>query len=131
MTVVLAVCVLAGVTVAGVGILFFVPAAREAAAATGAAEGTVVGHDREEGEEAVYYYPRVAFTADGTEWVIRGHIGHSRQWPPVGARIRVYFPPGDPGVAELSRFGGVWAAAGVFLVGIGLIAGAAWELVRP
>ena len=130
MTIVLAVCVLAGVTVAGVGILFIVPSARFAVAATGVAEGTIVGHDRKEGEEAVYYYPQVAFTTDGTGWVMRGRIGHSRQWPPVGTRIRVYFPPGDPGVAELSRFGGVWAAAGVLLVGIGLIAGAAWELAR-
>src|SRR5271165_6147282 len=115
-----ALCVLAGMCVAVIGVLVLVPAIRFAIAASQSAEGEVIGHDRVDGEEADYFYPRVAFKIGREEWVFRGRVGSLRPRPPVGARIRVYFPPGEPGAADLTRFHGVWAIAGLLVVGIGL-----------
>jgi hypothetical protein len=120
MTLTLGVVLLAlgGSALAVGGAAFALSAYRVAAAATRSADGTIVGHDRVEGDESVFYYPRVAFTADGTEWVVRGQIGHHRPHPRVGAFRRVYFPPGKPEAASMSRFEGVWAALGLVLFGL-------------
>lgn len=123
-------CVLAGAAVAVVGVLLLIPAVRFAVAAKASADGTVIGHDKSDTHEATWYYPRVAFTAAGREWVVRGLVGHLRPRPQVGARVRVFFPPGDPQAAELGRTGLAWVALGVLAVGIALVAGGVWELVR-
>jgi hypothetical protein len=121
---------LGGLAVAAVGVVFLVPTSRFAVSATRSAEGTIVGHDREETQEAVYYYPRVAFTVDGVEWVIRGKIGHIRPRPRVGARRRVYFPPGDPEAASMDRFAGVWVSLGLIFLGFALATGAVWTWIQ-
>jgi Protein of unknown function (DUF3592) len=123
-------CVLAGTVTAAVGVLLLIPTARFAVAARASADGTVVGHDQSDTQEATWYYPQVVFTAKGREWVVRGVSGHLRPRPRLGSRIRVYFPPGDPQAAQLGRTGGVWAALGLLAVGIALAAGGVWELVR-
>jgi hypothetical protein len=110
--------VLGGLFVTALGIVFLVPTVRSAASATCSAEGTIIGHDRVETDEAIYYYPRVTFVVDGVEWVVRGLIGHVRPHPRVGARRRVYFPPGDPQAAQMSRFSGVWVSLGLILFGV-------------
>jgi hypothetical protein len=110
--------VLGGAAVTFLGILFLVPSVRSAASATCSAEGTIVGHDRVETDEAVYFYPRVAFVVGGTEWVVRGLIGHMRPHPRVGALRRVFFPPGEPQAAQMSRFAGVWVSLWLILFGI-------------
>jgi hypothetical protein len=125
-----ALCVLAGAVVAAAGILLLVPVTRTAASATASANGAIVGHDWADTEEATWYYPRVAFTAAGRECAVRGRVGHLRPQPPVGSRVQVYFPRGDPQAAGLGRNGGVWAAVGLVAVGLALTAGAIWELVR-
>src|SRR5262249_24913006 len=103
---------------------------RFAVVARASADGTVIGHDRSDTPEATWYYSRVAFTAEGREWVVRGPLGHLPPRPRSGARVRGYFPPGDPPAAELSLAGGAGAGLGVRTVGIALVAGAVWELVR-
>lgn len=126
----LVVSVLAGMVAIAVGTLLLVPTIRFAIAATASAAGTVVGHDRSDSEEATWYYPRVAFTAGGREWVVRGLLGSHRPRPAVGARVRVYFPPGNPQAAELGRIGGVWASMALVAVGVGLVAVAVRETTR-
>jgi hypothetical protein len=123
-------CVLAGTVVAVVGVLLLIPTIRFAVAASESADGTVVGYDQSDSPEATWYYPRVEFTAEGREWVVRSVLGHLRPRPRLGSRLRVYFPPGEPKAAQLERAGGVFAALGVLAVGIALAAGAVWELVR-
>jgi hypothetical protein len=123
-------CLLAGAVAAAFGGLLLVPAVRFAAAATASARGTVIGHDQKDSEEATYYYLRVAFTAEGREWVVKSNVGHLRPRPPVGTQVRVRFPPGDPGAADLSQAGGLWLAVVPLVVGVGLMLGAVWELLR-
>jgi hypothetical protein len=123
-------CVLTGTVAVVVGVLLLIPTVRFAVAARASADGTVVGYDLSDTPEATWYYPRVEFTAEGREWVVRGVLGHLRPRPRLGSRLRVYFPPGDPQAAQLGRAGGVWAALGVLAVGVALAAGAVWELVR-
>jgi hypothetical protein len=123
-------CVLAGSVAVAVGVLLLIPSVRFAVAARASADGTVVGHDQSDTQEATWYYPRVVFTAEGAEWVVLGLIGHLRPRPRLGSRVRVYFPPGDPQAAELGRTGGVWAALAVLAVGLALAAGGVWELIR-
>ncbi len=118
--------VLAGAVTAGVGVLLLVRALRLEAATY----GTVVGHDRSDSEDATSYYPRVAFATEGREGLIRGQIGHGRPQPPVGARVQVYLPPGDPQAAEFGRAVGVWVAVAATSAGAVLAGVAAWELVQ-
>jgi hypothetical protein len=122
--------VLAGVVPAAFGVLLLIPSIWFAVAATASADGTVVGHDQSDTPETTWYYPRVVFTAEGREWVVGGVLGHHRPRPRLGSRLRVYFPPGDPQAARLGRTSGVWAALGLLTVGIGLVAGGVWELIR-
>jgi hypothetical protein len=129
--VVFALAALLGAAALTVGVALLIPTIRFARSATGVAEGTVVGHDREEDHESVYFYPRIAFTANGADWQVRGKLGYAgRPRHRVGARVRVYFPPNDPGAAELSRFGGAWFAAAIAAVGAAFLAGAVREGFR-
>src|SRR5262245_23332536 len=116
-----ALCALGGLGVLVLGILILLPSIQFAAGATESASGRVVCHDQEGQGADLWYYPRVAFTAGGREWECRGQCGWSRPTPPVGARVRVYFPPADPGAAQLSRFGGVKVAALMLACGGGLV----------
>jgi hypothetical protein len=120
-------CVLAGTVAAAVVVLPLIPTVRVAVAARASADGTVVGHDRSDTQEATWYYPRAVFTAEGREWVVRGLLGHHRPRPRLGSRARVYFPPDAPQAAELGRAGGGWLALAVLAVGIALVLIAVWK----
>jgi hypothetical protein len=125
-----ALCVLAGIVTAGVGVLLLIPTVRFAVAARSSADGRVIAHDQSDTPEATWYYPRVQFRAEGREWMVRGQLGKLRPRPPLGSHVRVTFPPGDPRAAQLGRFGGVLASLGLLGLGIALALGAIWELVR-
>lgn len=131
MTVLAILCVLAAIPVATAGVLIFIPTARFAAAATASAEGTVVGYERVDAADATYFYPQVAFKAAGAEWVVEGKSGHLRESPPLGTQVVVYYPPDAPQQGELGRTGGMWAAAGLMAIGVGLAIGGVWEFLRP
>ncbi len=120
-----------GLLAATFGAVLLIPTLRFAIAASGSAQGTVIGHDCEQSEATTYYYPRVSFTTGDHEWVIRGQCGTVRPVRVVGAQVRGYFPPSDPASAEFSRGRDAWFAAGLLTTGTGVTLASVWELLAP